>query len=267
MWSLIVFGLIVLGCLALPVLGAVISIKRIGMTLKAARSKQPSLPRKPGVATQIPPHLLRKPKSKEEEKELLFELLDYVHEMNELRKANPAPKKDTLSVRLVPQVPIRSRELTKAWIGGGAQLPNGIEWPEIDGKNFNYSCKLIVPHYLQVCGMGSGLGMAGLQYSYIRQTINTAFCIFYSLENSNYLLQSNKIALYPASGCNLRNMTVFRSQCLLFPVGLLMSLLSSMATMIRENQEIARLDTSDMPNNGTFSRSGFTHLIGHRRRS
>ena len=42
--------------------------------------------------------------------------------------------KEPISVRLVPQVPVRNRALTRAWIGGGARLPTGTEWPEINGS-------------------------------------------------------------------------------------------------------------------------------------
>jgi hypothetical protein len=40
--------------------------------------------------------------------------------------------KQAVSVRLVPQVPIRS-ESANAWFGGGARLPAGLPWPEIGG--------------------------------------------------------------------------------------------------------------------------------------
>lgn len=41
---------------------------------------------------------------------------------------------EPISVRLVPQVPVRDRDLSRAWIGGGARLPAGMAWPEIDGS-------------------------------------------------------------------------------------------------------------------------------------
>src|SRR5262249_31078792 len=40
--------------------------------------------------------------------------------------------KEALSVRLVPQVPIRDGS-ANGWFGGGARLPAGLPWPEIDG--------------------------------------------------------------------------------------------------------------------------------------
>jgi hypothetical protein len=40
--------------------------------------------------------------------------------------------RQALSVRLVPQVPIRN-ESANGWFGGGARLPAGLPWPEIDG--------------------------------------------------------------------------------------------------------------------------------------
>lgn len=39
---------------------------------------------------------------------------------------------EAVSVRLVPQVPIRN-ESPNGWFGGGARLPAGLRWPEIDG--------------------------------------------------------------------------------------------------------------------------------------
>jgi uncharacterized protein YwqG len=40
--------------------------------------------------------------------------------------------KEAVSVRLVPQVPIRN-ESANGWLGGGARLPAGLRWPEIGG--------------------------------------------------------------------------------------------------------------------------------------
>jgi uncharacterized protein YwqG len=40
--------------------------------------------------------------------------------------------KEAVSVRLVPQVPIRN-ESPDGWFGGGARLPPGSRWPELDG--------------------------------------------------------------------------------------------------------------------------------------
>lgn len=37
--------------------------------------------------------------------------------------------RETLLARLVPQVPIRDRDETVGWIGGGARLPDGMNWP------------------------------------------------------------------------------------------------------------------------------------------
>ena len=42
--------------------------------------------------------------------------------------------KEPVSVRLVPQVPVRDRDAAAAWIGGGACLPAGVEWPMISGS-------------------------------------------------------------------------------------------------------------------------------------
>jgi hypothetical protein len=40
--------------------------------------------------------------------------------------------KEAVSVRLVPEVPIRN-ESPNGWLGGGARLPAGMPWPEIGG--------------------------------------------------------------------------------------------------------------------------------------
>jgi uncharacterized protein YwqG len=40
--------------------------------------------------------------------------------------------RESVSVRLVPQVPIRN-ESANGWFGGAARLPAGLRWPEIDG--------------------------------------------------------------------------------------------------------------------------------------
>jgi hypothetical protein len=40
--------------------------------------------------------------------------------------------REAVSVRLVPQVPIRN-ESPHGWLGGGARLPAGLRWPEIGG--------------------------------------------------------------------------------------------------------------------------------------
>lgn len=41
--------------------------------------------------------------------------------------------KEPVSVRLVPQVPIHQPENATAWLGGGARLPEGFDWPDEDG--------------------------------------------------------------------------------------------------------------------------------------
>lgn len=45
-----------------------------------------------------------------------------------------APPRNPPSLRLVPQVPVRGAAGAAAWFGGGAQLPEGRAWPEIDGE-------------------------------------------------------------------------------------------------------------------------------------
>lgn len=41
--------------------------------------------------------------------------------------------KEPVSVRLVPQVPIHQPENATAWLGGGARLPEGFDWPDEEG--------------------------------------------------------------------------------------------------------------------------------------
>lgn len=40
-------------------------------------------------------------------------------------------------VRLVPQVPVRDAVAPRSWLGGGARLPTGMAWPQIDGTDAN----------------------------------------------------------------------------------------------------------------------------------
>lgn len=53
-----------------------------------------------------------------------------VHE----QQMETARGREPVSVRLVPQIPVRDRKGAAAWIGGGARLPAGVEWPMIDGS-------------------------------------------------------------------------------------------------------------------------------------
>jgi hypothetical protein len=50
------------------------------------------------------------------------------------REMEDARGKEPVSVRLVPQVPVKDRDAAVAWIGGGARLPSGMAWPSIDGS-------------------------------------------------------------------------------------------------------------------------------------
>ncbi len=53
-----------------------------------------------------------------------------VHE----QQMEAARGKEPVSVRLVPQVPVRDCKAAAAWMGGGARLPAGVEWPMINGS-------------------------------------------------------------------------------------------------------------------------------------
>lgn len=41
---------------------------------------------------------------------------------------------EAVSVRLVPQLPVRDRNTPAAWLGGGACLPPGMAWPQSNGS-------------------------------------------------------------------------------------------------------------------------------------
>ncbi|MCW5645818.1 MAG: DUF1963 domain-containing protein [Sphingopyxis sp.] len=49
-------------------------------------------------------------------------------------QAHRAEAADTVSVRLVPQIPPRDAILTSSWLGGRPRLPAGMDWPLIDGE-------------------------------------------------------------------------------------------------------------------------------------
>ncbi|MGQ3100523.1 MAG: DUF1963 domain-containing protein [Sphingopyxis solisilvae] len=49
-------------------------------------------------------------------------------------QAHRADAVETVSVRLVPQIPPRDAILTSSWLGGRPRLPAGMDWPLIDGE-------------------------------------------------------------------------------------------------------------------------------------
>lgn len=61
-----------------------------------------------------------------------------VHERG-LEEARTAPR---TAVRLVPQVPVTSSDACDAWLGGGARLAPGMDWPVIDEKSLQLLAQL-----------------------------------------------------------------------------------------------------------------------------
>jgi hypothetical protein len=49
-------------------------------------------------------------------------------------QAHRADRAESVSVRLVPQIPPRDAILTSSWLGGRPRLPAGMDWPLIDGE-------------------------------------------------------------------------------------------------------------------------------------
>ncbi|MTV16353.1 MULTISPECIES: DUF1963 domain-containing protein [Bradyrhizobium] len=90
------------------------------------------------------------------DRELAEKLLDgmvsqvlHEQEMDEARGTEP------LLVRLVPQVPVRDREAV-GWIGGGARLPAGLEWPTVGDSTFQLLVQLDCSRL--PAGLWEGLG-------------------------------------------------------------------------------------------------------------
>ena len=73
------------------------------------------------------------PSLSQSDKALLGKLVDAaVAQVEHEAHMAQARGKQAVSVRLVPQVPIRC-ESANGWFGGGARLPAGLHWPEIGG--------------------------------------------------------------------------------------------------------------------------------------
>ena len=47
-----------------------------------------------------------------------------------------------LSVRLVPQIPIRDQKAPRSWLGGRPRLPPAMPWPEIDGTPCDFIAQI-----------------------------------------------------------------------------------------------------------------------------
>ncbi len=57
-------------------------------------------------------------------------------------QAHRAEAADTVSVRLVPQIPPRDAILTSSWLGGRPRLPAGMDWPLIDGEPADFLAQI-----------------------------------------------------------------------------------------------------------------------------
>ncbi|MBJ7438708.1 MAG: DUF1963 domain-containing protein [Sphingopyxis sp.] len=49
---------------------------------------------------------------------------------------------EAVTLRLVPQIPPRDAILTTSWLGGRPRLPEGVQWPEIDGEPADFLAQI-----------------------------------------------------------------------------------------------------------------------------
>lgn len=49
---------------------------------------------------------------------------------------------DAVTLRLVPQIPPRDAILTTSWLGGRPRLPDGMDWPQIDGEPADFLAQI-----------------------------------------------------------------------------------------------------------------------------
>jgi len=61
-----------------------------------------------------------------------------------------------LSVRLVPQIPIRDQQAPRSWLGGRPRLPAAIPWPEIDGTPCDFMAQIALADLPAGVWHGSG---------------------------------------------------------------------------------------------------------------
>ncbi|WP_428631100.1 DUF1963 domain-containing protein [Sphingopyxis sp.] len=51
-------------------------------------------------------------------------------------------KVEAVTLRLVPQIPLRDAISTKSWLGGRPRLPDGMAWPQIDGEPADFLAQI-----------------------------------------------------------------------------------------------------------------------------
>lgn len=61
-------------------------------------------------------------------------------EAHRIEKAEP--ETETVTVRLVPQIPLRDAISTNSWLGGRPRLPGGMAWPQIDGEPADFLAQI-----------------------------------------------------------------------------------------------------------------------------
>lgn len=49
---------------------------------------------------------------------------------------------ETVTLRLVQQIPLRDAISTNSWLGGGPRLPEGMPWPQIDGEPADFLAQI-----------------------------------------------------------------------------------------------------------------------------
>ena len=58
------------------------------------------------------------------------------------RIGNAEIETEAVTLRLVPQIPLRDAISTNSWLGGRPRLPEGMDWPEIDGEPADFLAQI-----------------------------------------------------------------------------------------------------------------------------
>ncbi len=115
------------------------SFRNVGAALTAARTA-PAAPAAPSRRRGLvePQTTTPSPPLTRADSELLSNLLDgMIAQIAHEDAMIDARGNEACVVRLVPQLPIRDAANPRSWLGGGARLPAGMAWPQIDGTNAN----------------------------------------------------------------------------------------------------------------------------------